>query len=93
MIKFKPGEKVWIVERDEDGNASDVTGFIFLAEVADTVIVTPKVYGCKTLESIMDYHVGETAKDFGVDLAVFPVGDCYLYRGDAEEVLAEETED
>lgn len=98
---FTPGEKVWIVERDEDGNAIGVACLLFLAEVADTIIVTPKVYGCKTLKSIMAYHVDETAKDFGVDLAVFPADDCYLSRCEANfafvcetgDIMEDETED
>ena len=92
--KFNPGEAVWIVERNEEGDAFDVTGFLFLAEVADTAIVTPKVTGCYTLEDIMAYHSQETA--LGGDasfLAVFPTKDCYLYRCEAEDVLARETED
>lgn len=31
---FEPGQEVWIVERDEDGEAHEVGGYVFLAEVA-----------------------------------------------------------
>ncbi len=93
MSKFEPGRTVYVVNRDEDGEAYDVTGFLFLAEVAGAVIVTPRIFGCDTLARIMKYHVGETAKDFGLDLGVFPAEDCYLYSFEAEEALDEEVED
>ena len=91
--RFKPGEPIFIVERDEDGNACDVSGFLYLAEVAGAVIVTPKVYGCDSLEEIMDYHIEETAKDYDMIMGVYPAADCYLFRCEAQEALAAETED
>jgi len=91
--KFKPGEPLWVVERDEDGNACDVSGFLYMAEVAGAVIVTPKVYGCDSLTEILGYHIGQTAQDYDTDLAVFPADDCYLSKFDAKEALANETED
>lgn len=91
--KFNPGEKVWIVERDEDGNATDTAGYIFLAEVADTAIVTPRIHGCDGLEATMAYYVEDTRQGFELGLACFPMGDCYIFRCEAEEALTAETED
>lgn len=81
--KLTPGAHVWIVERDEDGYAYDVTGFLYLAEVAGTVIVTPKVYGCDSLEEIMRYHSNDTADDNGTVLGVYPAIDCYTNKAAA----------
>jgi hypothetical protein len=90
--RFNPAEKVWIVERTEGGIANDVCGYIFLAEVADTAIVTPRVVGCDGLEETMAYYVEETWQNFELGLACFPMGDCYIFRCEAEEALAQETE-
>ena len=89
---FTPGKSVWIVERDEDGNASEVTGYLFLAEVADAVIVTPRISGRKGLEETMAYYIETTAEYCEADLRVFPSDDCYLHKHDAEKALAFETE-
>lgn len=88
--KFNPGDAVWVVERDEDGEAYDVSGFIFAAKVGDAAIVTPRVYGCDDLEEIMAYHAKQTAQDWNTDLAVFPVEDCYENKRDALVALSDE---
>lgn len=90
---FIPGEIIWIVERNEAGTAFDVAGCIFLAEVADAVIVTPKIYGRDSLEEIMAYHIEETAENYDTDLSVFPAQDCYRCKHEAMEARYNETED
>lgn len=90
---FVPGGMVWVVERDEDGNAIAVTGLIFVAEVAGAVIATPKVYGREGLEEVMKYHIEETASNDCTELSVYPAKDCYLRRSDAKKEFAAETEE
>jgi hypothetical protein len=90
---FNPGEIIWIVERDETGYASGVSGSVFLAELAGAVIVTPKIYGRDSLEEIMAYHIEETAEDYDTDLSVFPAQDCYRCKHEAMEARYNETED
>lgn len=89
--KFTPGAEVWVVERDEDGTACEVSGFLFLAKVEHAVIVTPRVYGCEGVTEILDYHIGQTAQDYDTDLSVYPAGDCYTSREDAKVALETET--
>ena len=36
--KLNAGAEVWVVERDEESIACEVSGYMFLAEVADFVI-------------------------------------------------------
>ena len=91
--KFNPGDRVYVVERDEDGLAFDVSGYLFLAEVADAAIVTPQVCGAAGLEATMAYHINETCGNYGSDLAVFPMKDCYEYRSVAEQALYDEAEE
>jgi hypothetical protein len=87
---IKPGDEVWVVERDEGGNVADVVGFLFLAEVADAVIVTLRVYGCDGIKEILEYHIQQTVEDFDTDLSVYPAKDCYQSRLDARKAMFEE---
>lgn len=90
--KLTPGEEVWVVERDGGGIAYEVSGYVLLAEVAGAVIVTPYINDLEDLEDLLAYHIAETQDNYDTDLAVFPAEDCYVYRCEAEEVLARETE-
>lgn len=90
--KFTPGEEVWVVERDEDGNACEVSGYVFLAEVAHAVILTPYINDLEDLEDLLDYHIEETADNYDTALAVFPAADCYTDRDEAESVLPTESD-
>lgn len=89
--KFTPGEEVWIVERDEDGNAYEISGYVFLAEVAGAVILTSYISDLEDLEELLDYHIEETAANYDTNLAVFPAADCYADREAAEAMLKAET--
>jgi len=81
---------VYVLERDEEGLACDVTGYMFLAEAGGRAIVTPYINNMDDLDGIMEYHVMETAENYDTDLAVFPMEDCYADREEALEVLRKE---
>lgn len=87
ITKCNPGTTVWLVERDENGDAVEVSGFLFLAQVAGAVIVTPRVYGRETLDSVMEYHIEETMINEETQLHVYPAADCYLRKADADNAL------
>lgn len=87
------GSTVWVIERDEAGNAVEVCGYVLLARVAGAVIVSPKVYGRDTLEDLMRYYADEYAEYEECDLAVFPESDCYEEKAAASAAFAAETED
>lgn len=89
--KFTPGGEVWIVERDESGDACEVSGYVFLAEVADAVILTTYINAVEDLEDLLDYHIKETAANYDTDLAVFPAADCYTDLEAAKAALKAET--
>ena len=91
--KFTPGGEVWIVERDEDGNACEVSGYVFLAEVADAVILTPYVNDLEDLDDLLDYHIEETRNNYDTDLVVCHAYDCYNSQEAAEAALKAETGD
>ena len=74
---FEPGQKVWVVERDEDGEAYEVCGYVFLAEIADYAVLSPYVNDRSDLEYLLDYHRRETCSDFDAELPVVYLDDCY----------------
>lgn len=87
---FQAGAEVWVVERDEEGNACNVSGYMFLAEVGGRVIVTPYIDDMDDLDGIMEYHVEETAENYDTYLSVFPVEDCWPTQEVAHAALNEE---
>lgn len=87
---FEPGQEVWIVERDEDGDAFDVSGYVFLAEVAGYAILSPYVNDHGDLEYLLDYHRRETDMDYDADLPVVFLSDCYPSRAAAHHALDKE---
>lgn len=90
QIVYTPGVEVWVVDRDEDGIACEVSGYVFLAEVADAVILTPYINDLEDLEDLLDYHIGETRDNYDTNLAVYPAFDCYHTLEGAEAALKAE---
>lgn len=90
--EYKPGMAVWCLERDEDGNACDVAGYVYLATVAHAVILTPYINDLEELFALLDYHIERTAEVYDTDLAVFHACDCYPAQSLAEAALAKEME-
>ena len=88
--KLNAGAEDWVVERDEDGNACEVSGYMFLAEVAGFVIASSFINDLERLESTLAYHAQETAENYDTDLAVFPAVDCWPTQEAAHAALAEE---
>ncbi len=88
--KTIPGTGVWVVNRDEYGEACDVSGYMFLAEVSGFVILTDYISDLESLGDTMAYHAAETSENYDTNLAVFPADDCYLTREEAEAALEAE---
>lgn len=89
--KIAPGKTAWVIVRDEDGNAVEVAGYIFVARVAGAVIMTPRV-NTYDLAGIMQYHIEQTAEFEETELVVFPASDCYATKTDAKVAIEVETE-
>lgn len=91
--KFEPGKLVWVVERDEEGNAYGPAGYVFLAQVAHAAIVTPQINGVKDLSCNVDWHIRETCFSQATDgLSVFPIKDCYETNDAAKAAKTAEEE-
>ena len=85
--KFAPGDEVWVVERDEDGDATEVSGFIFVVSVNGVAIVSPSINDCSDIDFILSDFVEETVSDFSGSLSGYPVSDCYKSRAEAKAAL------
>jgi len=85
---FKMGDTVYIVERDECGEAEDYTGYMFLAQTKNAVIVTSFINDYDSEETI-EYLIQETIEKMDTDLCVFPLEDCYATKEEAEQKLKE----
>lgn len=81
--KFTPGMPVWVIERDEDGNADAISGYIFLAQVEGVVILSAHIEDYD-LGGILEYHIQCTVEDYDTNLSVFPDEDCYVRKEDCE---------
>ena len=90
--KFAPGSEVWIVERDEDGEATEVSGFVFVVSVSDIAIVSPSINDCSDLDFILSDFVEETASSFSGNFSGYPISDCYKSHEEAEAALRREQE-
>lgn len=90
VTELVPGDKVWVVERDEDGTAVDFCGMIFVTSVNGAAIVSPTINGCADLDFILSDFVEETVMNCSGDFSGYPVSDCYSIREEAEAALMEE---
>ncbi len=88
--QHKTGDWVYVVERDEDGEACEVFGYIFIASCRNAVIVSPKVNGSDDVDDLLGHQITETVMQHNGDLPVFPKEDCYATKEEAEAKLAEE---
>ena len=90
---FTPGQEVWVVERDECGNACDVAGCVFLAAVGHAVILTAYINDLEELGDLLDYHIEETREEYDTHLSVYPACDCYQTKLEARCALNTEKEE
>lgn len=92
ISKIIAGSDVWIVERDEECEAVEVTCFMFLAKAEDYVICSSFVLGHDySANTTLEYHANETRENYDTQLCVFPAEDCYETREEAKKAYALET--
>lgn len=93
IAQLTPGNAVWVIERDEEGAAVDVSGYLFLGYTQDALIVTPFISDLATIEGTVQYHINETILHYDTDLCVFPEKDCFYKYEEAHTVYLRECED
>ena len=92
VSSFKPGECVYVLERDEDGEPIDVAGCMFLAEASGYVIASAFVNDMEGAEETLSYHAEETKDNYDTDLMVCPIEDVYQTLQEAEAARREEAD-
>lgn len=92
VLPFKPGDEVWVVERDEIGEPDCVSGYIFAASACGVVMVHPYIGGCGELDAILHECLESTRENGECDMEVFPIDDCYHSWEAAEQALKERGE-
>lgn len=92
VSRFNHGDCVWVIERDENGEALDVAGSMFLAEVLGVVIVSAYINDMTGAEETLNYHMLETVENYDTALMVFPSEDVYQTKAEAEAALREAAE-
>ena len=90
--KFNPGDSVFVVLRDNGAHPLEVSGYIFLARVQDTVFASPIINGHRDLEMILCYLMSVTETDDELPLVAVPVDDCYHTKDEAKEAMRNECE-
>lgn len=97
MNTIKPGQGIWVLERDEDDNIEDVSEVMFFANVTDAVIVSIYVEDFTknrlcNLDETIAYRI-EKAKEFGTpELYIYPAKDCFASKAEAQAVFDAESE-
>ena len=84
---YKVGEMVWCLEK-EDGEYCGVVGEMFLAVAGNAVITSAFLDCANETEDILEYYIGETQDNNGVEVSFYPLEDCFSTRKEAEEALA-----
>ena len=89
--KFHPGDTVYVLERDDWEDVYDVSGYMFLAQVAHGIICCPWYNNLQNVDEMIEHFIEETSMDNDLlSLRVFPVDDCYYDLEEARAVAAEE---
>ena len=87
---FKPGDDVYVIERDESDKAVDYSGYMCIAVSENAVVLSSYINDLEDIADTLEYHIKETAENFDTHLAVFPLGDCYATAEDAKKAIDDE---
>lgn len=87
---FKPGDDVYVIERDENDKAVDYSGYMCIAVSENAVVLSSYINDLEDIADTLEYHIKETAENFDTHLAVFPLGDCYSTAEEAKKAMDDE---
>lgn len=85
--EYKPGDPVWVVERDEIEAPDCVSGYVFVAHANGAALVSAYLGDCGDVDAILADCIEETRETGECDIEVFPIEDCYHSIEDAESAL------
>lgn len=92
-MNLKAGTKVWVIERDCDGDPCDVAGYMFIASACGVAIVSPYINDAETIEETLAIHLAHTADEYYSFFSAFLLDDCYLTKEAAEAYMNQIGED
>lgn len=88
--RFKPGDDVYVIERDESNKAVDYSGYMCIAVSENAVVLSSYINDLEDITDTLEYHIKETAESLDTHLAVFPLGDCYSTAEEAKKAIDDE---
>lgn len=91
-IKFKPGQEVWVRERDGDQEVSGVGKYRFLSAIGRYAILSDTVNADGGLEGLLDYHRRETCINLNSELVVVFLSDCFASSHIAQDACCKDLE-
>lgn len=88
VLLCKPGDKIWVIERDRNKEAESIAEYIFLSQVKDCIIAG-FIDMSDDADIILEEQVRQTLFDYNGSLPVFPACDCYLDKDSALNMMKE----
>lgn len=88
VLLCKPGDKIWVIERDRNKEAESIAEYIFLSQVKDCIIAG-FIDMSDDADIILEEQVRQTLFDYNGSLPVFPACDCYLDKDSALKMMKE----
>lgn len=86
-----PGTPIWVVIRDTtDHQPYKVAEYIYLARCQDALILSMLPVDCHTIDSLIDYHLGECEGGYETYLMMIRTSDCYKDEEDARMQLPQD---
>lgn len=89
---FEPGQNIFVVERDENGDPYDAAGYMYIGSAAGCIIVSPYINDIERLDLTMAELAEETAEDYSCSLSVFPEDDCFGTLEEAQQMIQDGAE-
>lgn len=93
MFPCKPGEEIWVIERDDYGDALGFSCCVFVAKSENYVIASSHIYQCEGAKEILKCLNEQTVIEYNCEMLVYPADDCYLDKQSAEAALEKMKED
>lgn len=93
MFPCKPGEEIWVIERDDYGDALGFSCCVFVAKSENYVIASSHIYQCEGAKEVLKCLNEQTVIEYNCEMLVYPADDCYLDKQSAEAALEKMKED
>ena len=82
---FKPGDLIWVIEKDEYGDVAEVSVFLFMAKCSNYIICCSKYNSCESFEEQLEEMANESEEYQGIDVYMFKKEYCFKTQDEAYE--------